>query len=203
MQTGYQSRRYHDEERGEEYNACDAYNEYCDGKDENNTCYYSDEGYGTYNSDGDYVHTNINNYDTGSCGYTDEYDGCCYYTNDGYHCNNEYGGYYDEYYGYPNEYVGPETDGNETHFPLNDEHSGPTPREGGRSHSRKEMCGVADHTNDRATEMKLATVTKKIDRLTNRLTEAVKHWAERKQISPKIVEAIEHLTTKKKRWPAY
>ena len=112
MQTGYQSRRYHHEERGEEYNACDAYNEYCNGNDE-----YSDEGYGTYNSDGDYAHANSNNYDVGNCGYTDEYDGCCYYTNDGYHCNNEYGRYYNEYYGYPNEYVGPETGGYETNFP--------------------------------------------------------------------------------------
>ena len=59
MQTGYQSSRYHDEERGEEYNACDAYNEYCNGHDEYNTCYYSDEGYGTYNSDGDYAHASI------------------------------------------------------------------------------------------------------------------------------------------------
>ena len=149
MQTRYQSRRYHDEERGEEYNACDAYNEYCNGNDE-----YSDEGYGTYNSDDDYAHASINNYDVGNCGYTDEYDGCCYYTNDEYHCNNEYGGYYNEYYGYPNEYVGPETNGNETNFPLNDEDSGPTPREGGRGHSIGERCGIADHTSDMTTEIK-------------------------------------------------
>lgn len=184
MQTGYQSSRYHDKERGEEYNACNAYNDYCNGHDKYNTCYYSDEGYGTYNSDGDYAHASINNYDVGNCGYTDEYDGCCYYTNDGYHCNNEYGRYYNEYYGCLNKYVGPETDGNETNFPLNDD-------------SIKEMCGVADHTNNRATEMKLATVTNKIDRLNNRLTKAVKHLTERKQISPKIVDAIEHLTTEK------
>ena len=183
MQTGYQSSRYHDEERGEEYNACDAYNEYCNGHDEYNTCYYSDEGYGTYNSDGDYAHASINNYDVGNCGYTDEYDGCRYYTNDEYHCNNEYGGYYNEYYGYPNEYVGQETDGNETNFPLDDEDPGPTSRESGRGYSIKERCGVADHTNVMATKMKLATVTKKIDRLTDRLTEAVKHLTEREEMA--------------------
>ena len=31
-------------------------------------------------------------------------------------------------------YVGPETDRNETNFPLNDEDSGPTSREGGQGH---------------------------------------------------------------------
>ena len=70
------------------------------------------------------------------------------------------------------------------------------------------MCGIAEPTSDMATilkeklkekeeQIKLTTVAKKIDRLLNRLTEAVKHWAERKQISPKIVKAIEHLTTEK------
>merc|ERR1712003_391798 len=44
------------------------------------------------------------------------------------------------------------------------------------------------HTEDMATvlkekQMKLATVTKKIDRLIDRLTEAVKHWAEREKVT--------------------
>ena len=116
MQTGYQSRRYNHEERGEEYNAHTAYNEYSNGNDYYNTHYYADEGDGTYNSDGDYAHANINNYDVGNCETTED-DEWCYYTNDGYHCNNEYGGYYNKYYRYPNEYVGPETDGYETTSP--------------------------------------------------------------------------------------
>ena len=56
---------------------------------------------------------------------------------------------------------------------------------------------MATVLKEKEKQMKLATVTKKMDRLINRMTEAVKHWAERKQISPKIVEAIEHLTTEK------
>ena len=151
MQRGYQSRRYHDEERGEEYNTRAAYNENYNCNDEYNMYYeYADEGYGTYNSGGDYAHANNDNYNVGNCGYTEEYDGCCYYASDEYYCNNdEYGGYYNEYYGYTNKYAGPETDGYETNFPLNDEDSGPTPREGGRSHSIGERCGIADHTKER------------------------------------------------------
>ena len=122
----------------ENYNCNDEYNKYYD---------YTDEGYGTYNSGGEYAHANNDNYNVGNYGYTEEYDGCCYYASDGYYCNNdEYGGYYNEYYGYSNKYVGPETDEYETNFPLNDEDSGPTSREGGRGHSIGERCVIADHT---------------------------------------------------------
>ena len=118
MQRGYQTIRYQDEERGEGYEARATYND-CNGNDDYNTYYYTDEGYGTFNSDGDYAHANINNYNVGNCGYTEEYDGCCYYANGGYHCDNEdYGRYYNKYDGYLNEYVGLETDGHETNFPL-------------------------------------------------------------------------------------
>ena len=65
-----------------------------------------------------------------------------------------------------------------------------------------ERCGIAVTTSDMATileeklkekekQLKLAKVAKRLDRL----TKAVKHLAERTQVSPKIVEAMEHLTT--------
>lgn len=149
MQTGYQLRRYHNGEREEEYNAHTAYNEYGNNNDRYNTYYYTDNGCGTYNSDGKDSHANINNYKVGNCGHTDEFDGCCYYTNNGYHCKGDkYGRYYNKYEGYSNKYVGPKTEGYKTNFPLNDEDSGPTSREGGRGYSIKEMCGIADHTKD-------------------------------------------------------
>ena len=67
-----------------------------------------------------------------------------------------------------------------------------------------ERCGIAEPTSDMATileeklkekekQLKLAKVAKRLDRL----TKAVKHLAERTQVSPKIVEAIERLTTEK------
>ena len=111
------------------------------------TRYYDEERGGEYNA-----HTAYNECGNDNDEYTDEYDGCYYYTNDGHHCKrDEYGGYYNEYERYSNEHVGPETGEYETIYPPNDEDSGPTPREGGRGHSIKEMCGIADHTNDEAT----------------------------------------------------
>ena len=64
------------------------------------------------------------------------------------------------------------------------------------------MCGIAEPTSDMATilkeklkekekQMKLAKVTKRLDEV----IKAFKHLAEKKQGSPKIVKAIEHLTT--------
>ena len=58
------------------------------------------------------------------------------------------------------------------------------------------MCGIAEHTENMATvlketQMKLAKVTKKM----NEVIKAVKHLTKKKQISPKIVEAVEHLTS--------
>ena len=62
MQRGYQSRRYHDEERGEEYNTRAAYSKNYNCNDEYNMYYdYTDEGYGTYNSGGNYAHANNDN----------------------------------------------------------------------------------------------------------------------------------------------
>ena len=58
----------------EEYDAPTAYNKYCNGNDEYNTYYYTDEGYGTFSREGKCAHANINSYNIGNCGYTEEYD---------------------------------------------------------------------------------------------------------------------------------
>ena len=66
------------------------------------------------------------------------------------------------------------------------------------------MCGIVEHTSDMATVLKeklkekekqiqLAKVTKRIDKM----IKAIKHLAEKEQVSPEIVKAIEHLTTEK------
>ena len=91
--------------------------------------YHGQDGYGDYNSEGEYACASINNYNDGSCGYTsyeEEYR-CWHNEYDGTHCENEYGGYY-------NDYVGATTGGYETNYPPTDDDSGPTSREGGRGH---------------------------------------------------------------------
>merc|ERR1711862_901672 len=67
--------------------------------------------------------SSIENYYDGSCGYTsyDEEYRCWH------QCENEYGGYY-------NDYDGETTGGYETTYPPTDDDSGPTSREGGRGH---------------------------------------------------------------------
>ena len=142
------------------HEANDGYNRY----------YHGDDGYEEYNSEGKYACANIENYNEGSCGYTNQYGR--YDDNyGGSHCRSEYDGYY-------NGYVGTETDGDETNYPPTED---------------DERCGIAVTTSDMATileeklkekekQLKLAKVAKRLDRL----TKAVKHLAERTQVSPKI-----------------
>ena len=167
MKRGYQTNRYQDEERGEGYEARATYND-CNGNDDYNTHYYTDDGYGTFNRDDDYVHANNNN-NVGNCGDTEEYYGGCYYANGGYYCNDyEYGGYYNEYEGYSNGYVGPETGGYEKNFPLKDEDSGPTPRESGRDQGIEDMCGIADQH-----KIRMATILKRKQMKIAKLSEGI------------------------------
>ena len=91
--------------------------------------YHGQDGYGDYNSEGEYACASIENYYDGSCGYTSNEDKyrCWHNEYDETHCENEYGGYY-------NDYVGAKTGGYETIDPPTDDDSGPTSREGGRGH---------------------------------------------------------------------
>merc|ERR1711862_958890 len=121
----------------------------------------------------------VTDYNDGSCGYTSyEEDYRCWHNEyDGTHCENEYGGYY-------NDYVGATTDGYETNYPPTDDDSGPTSREGGRGYREEDgMCGIAKHTPTMATvlkgklreeekKMKLALVTKKLEGVTEEVIKA-------------------------------
>ena len=98
-----------DESYGESYwNNSREYNVH-EANDGYNRYYHGDDGYGEYYSGGEYACANIENYNDGSCGYTNQY-GCD---------DNDYGGsyYWSEYSGYYNGYVGAATDGNETNYP--------------------------------------------------------------------------------------
>ena len=126
-----------------------AYNKYCNSNNNYNSYYYTDKGYGTFNSDGEYAHANSNN-NVDNFGDTEEYDGCCYYANGGYCCDNDdYDRYYNNYEGYLDEYVGPETGGYETNFPPNDEDYGPTSPQTAKTlenemTEREEMAGIIE-----------------------------------------------------------
>ena len=94
---------------GESYwnNSC-GYNVH-EANDGYNRYYHGDDGYEEYNSEGEYACANIENYNEGSCGYTNQYGR--YDDNyGGSHCRSEYDGYY-------NGYVGTETNGDETNYP--------------------------------------------------------------------------------------
>ena len=202
MKRGYQTNRYQDEERGEGYEARATYNE-CNGNDGYNTHYYTDDGYGTFNRDDDYVHANNNN-NIGNCGDTEEYYGGCYYANGGYYCNDDYyGGYYNEYEGYSNGYVGPETGGYETNFPLKDEDSGPTPRESGRDQGIEDMCGIADqHKIRMATilkrkQMKIAKLSEGIENIKEGMIKLVRSMAKLNEISTQTAKTVEDELTER------
>merc|ERR1712176_443097 len=127
--------------------------------------YHGQDGYGDYNSEGEYACASIENYYDGSCGYTsyDEEYRCWH------QCENEYGGYY-------NDYDGEKTGGYETTYPPTDDDSGPTSREGGRGHRGEDgMCGIATHTPNMAT---------RLERITEEVIKATKHLAQKKEISP-------------------
>merc|ERR1711982_122583 len=125
---------------------------------------------------GEYACASINNYNDGSCGYTSYEEGyrCWHNKYDGTHCENEYGGYY-------NDYVGAKTGGYEPTYPPTDDDSGPTSREGGRGHREEDgMCGITEHTPNMATvinekhneeekKMKLALVTTRLEGATEEM----------------------------------
>ena len=62
---------------------------------------------------------------------------------------------------------------------------------------------MATVLKEKEKKMKLAQVAKIIEEVTGKVTKVVKHLAQTTKISPKIVEAIDHLTTEKRRWLAY
>merc|ERR1712003_289060 len=100
------------------------------------------------------------------------------------------------------------TGGYETIDPPTDDDSGPTSREGGRGHREgDEMCGITEHTPNMATvlkgkrkkeekQMRLASMTKRVERVTEEVIKTVKHLTQKRENSP-VVKLGEHWTQTK------